>query len=50
MSLRVQCNNHDLSLIIPQTEQEHIELISQVTLLLDHLKENPECRFKEMEN
>lgn len=50
MSLKVRCNNHNLSLVIPQTEQEHVELVSQVTLLLDHLKENPDCRFKEMRN
>ena len=50
MSLKVKCVNHDLDLVIPQSEQEHIELVSQVTLLLDHLKENPECKFKEMES
>ena len=48
MGLKVKCNNHDMFLVIPQNEQEHVELISQVTQLLDHLKENPECIFKEM--
>ena len=47
VSLKVKCCNHDLFLAIPQNEKEHVELISQVTLLLEHLKENPDCIFKE---
>ncbi len=48
MSKKIKCNNHDLLLVIPQNDEEHVQLISQVTDLLAHLKDNPECKFKEI--
>ena len=48
MSQKVRCNNHELFLIIPQNDQEHMELISHVTQLLEHLRMNPECKFREV--
>lgn len=48
MSMKIKCNNHDLLLVIPQNDEEHVQLISQVTDLLTHLKNNPECKFREV--
>jgi len=48
MAKKISCNNHDLLLVIPQNDEEHVQLISQVTDLLAHLKNNPQCRFREV--
>jgi len=49
MSRKIKCNNHELVLLIPVTDDEHLELISQITKLLSHIQEFPSCVFSEVE-
>lgn len=49
MSCKIKCQNHDLTLIIPQDDVEHARLISDVSQLLSHIQNNPNCVFEEIQ-
>ncbi len=47
MSKVIHCIEHKLQLLLPTTNNEHVTLSSQITRLLNHLKEYPTCKFVE---
>ena len=49
MSKVVKCN-HELVVILPESDEEHIKLVEQVTKLFSHLKEYPDCIFRWVQN
>ena len=49
LTRKVKCIAHNLVLLLPETDSEHVELVTQVTKLLQHLNENPSCKFQEIQ-
>lgn len=49
MSTVVKCN-HDLVVILPESDEEHVELVEQISKLFSHLKEYPDCIFRRLQN
>lgn len=48
LSLKIKCNNHELVLLLPENDLEYVELVSQISELFLHIKDNPTCKFEEL--
>ena len=47
LSKLVKCK-HDLVVLLPETEIEHIDLAEQISKLFSHLKSFPNCKFRQV--
>jgi len=45
MTMKVICK-HNLVLVLPVEQFEHTTLVSQVSELLKHLEQFPDCKFR----
>lgn len=45
MSQVVECKKHNIRLRLPESDNEHTELIDDVNQLVSHLANNPNCHF-----
>jgi len=48
MSMTVKCS-HNLILVLPETDEEQIKFVSQVSDLFEHLQIFPDCKFRRIE-
>ena len=46
MCQEVECKKHNIRLRLPQSDNEYTELSDDVSQLVSHLSDNPNCHFE----
>lgn len=48
MSINAECKMHNLCLKVSENDSEYVLLEEDIAMIIEHLEQHPECKFKEV--